>query len=121
MVSRSEIVAYTSNVEVVFRVTLFTLTFSTDSTPRMSCERRLNNDASTKRRAKRASVRASFTARQLHPLVGRLLHLQPHQQHGHSYANEREQRYDGESKCGTEAAAKSTRVYGSDVPRVPDG
>ena len=36
MVSRSEIVAYTSNVEVVFRVTLFTLTFFTDSTPSLT-------------------------------------------------------------------------------------
>jgi hypothetical protein len=32
MVPRSEIVANTSDMEVVFRVTLFTLTFSTDST-----------------------------------------------------------------------------------------
>lgn len=36
MIPRSEIVAYRSNVEVVFRVTLFTLTFSTDSTTKLT-------------------------------------------------------------------------------------
>ncbi len=36
MVSRFEIVAYRSDVKVVFRVTLFTLTFSTASTTKLT-------------------------------------------------------------------------------------
>lgn len=36
MISRSEIVAYTSNAKVVFRGALFTLAFSTDSTAAVS-------------------------------------------------------------------------------------